>query len=114
MPSIAVAVAPTLLPSPSLSIGIVERWVLKLLDRFHEVITSFIVHLGIALNAFQQITELCGVTGFSYVKDLILKLGYLTFVAGFCPLISPIVELVSVLLPGFCHLCLILFRHSYN
>ncbi len=55
-----------------------------------------------------------GVTGRYYIKDLILKLGYLTFVAGFCRLISPVVKPVSVLFPSFCHLCLTLFRHFDN
>ena len=65
---------------------------LKLLDRFYDVVASFIVLLDIVLIAFQQLAELCGVTGRSYVKDLILKLGCLTFVAGFCSLISPVVK----------------------
>ena len=34
--------------------------------------------------------ELCGVIGRSYIKELILKLGYLTVVAGFCRLISQV------------------------
>ncbi len=51
---------------------IVERWALKLLDRFHYVVASFIVLLDIILNAFQQLAELRDVTGRSYIKDLIL------------------------------------------
>jgi hypothetical protein len=62
---------------------IVERWALKLLDRFHNVIASFIILLDKILNAFQQLAELCRVTGCSYVKDLILELGYLYFCSWF-------------------------------
>jgi hypothetical protein len=88
---------------------IVECWVLKLLDCFHDIVTSFIVLLDIILNAFQQLAELCGVTGCSYVKDLILELGYLTL-----GLISLVVKQVSVLSPSFCRLCLTLFRYFAN
>jgi hypothetical protein len=81
-------------------LGIGQHWELKLLGCFHDVVTSFIVLLDMVLNAFQHFAELRGVTGRSYIKDLILELGYLTVVAVFCHLISPIVKPVSVLFPA--------------
>jgi hypothetical protein len=53
--------------------------------------------------------ELCGVIGRSYIKELILKLGYLTVVAGFCRLISQVDKPAFILFPSFCRLRLILF-----
>jgi hypothetical protein len=80
---------------------IVKHWVFKLLDHFHNVVASFRILLDIILNAFQQLAELCGVTGCSYVKDLILELSYLTFVAGFCCLIAWLLNWYLFFFPTF-------------